>query len=490
MSFRQILEEYDFIENKDHFWELLLSERPTYFRVNTIKTDKEQIVKALQRYKDLEFEPVDFLDNYYVVKKGNISKKPEHLFGYLYIQDISSALIVHSFSKKSEVELILDICASPGGKTTLLSTLFPNSLIIANDIGRINSLIHNIQRIGALNVIVTRCDAKLFPLIENKEIDLILADVPCSSESNLDNYQTYNVNKHRKFVNYITKNQYEILKRVTEISSEKTEILYSTCTFNPLENEYIVDKIIKEKKAKAGIINTLPSLENIKHGLTNYKGIEFDKSLANSLRFYPQNMGGMFVSKLIPLSTHKNIKGSTAKIVSIQDQPTFQNYQLKQIDPSIAQTYLQHFGIKPEIINKFIWFVKDKEKISDIYVSSTNLFLTKQKGPMIVEYFGLKALRYFKPLNTYKPTSSFLSILNSHIKKNFVELKFDIDLLRRFLMREEMDFKCFDVIEIENSSPFVAVKFNGLVIGCAIVKGNKIVSEIPTSKADFLLNVF
>ncbi|MCS6954795.1 MAG: RsmB/NOP family class I SAM-dependent RNA methyltransferase [Candidatus Calescibacterium sp.] len=489
MSYREILEEYDFIEDKERFWKNLNTPKPSYFRINILKHDKEKIVSALKRYPNLEFEEIKTLDNYYIVKKGNISKKPEHLFGYLYIQDISSALVVNMFNKKTNPSLIIDMCASPGGKTTLLSTIFPNSLIIANDMDRIKSLVHNVQRIGSLNVLITQCNARFFPFIINKEIDSILVDAPCSAESNLDNYENYNTQKHRNFIEYITKIQYEILNRATKISNKNTEIVYSTCTFNPMENEYIIDKLVKEQKI---VVSTLPNLENLNNihkGLVNYKDIEFDKSLSKTLRIYPENMKGMFISKILPTKYEQEKNGSTAKILNLDDKPIFQNHIIQKISNEIVLSCLDKFGIQHEMVNRFIWFHKDKEKISDIYVSSTDLFLVKEKGPLKVEHFGLKAFRYFKPMKTYKPTSSFLTIIGKYITKNFVELRFDLNLLKKFLMREEIELNQFEQIEIDNSYPFVAVKFNGLVIGCGILKNGKIFSEIPISKSEFFLNI-
>ncbi|MEN3015587.1 MAG: RsmB/NOP family class I SAM-dependent RNA methyltransferase [bacterium] len=499
MSFKEILKEYDFVSDKEEFWNHLISPKPTYFRINLIKADTETVINCLTRYPDLEIEKIKLNDNqdYFVVKKGSLTKKPEHLFGYLYVQDISSGLVVTSFNNTRKPALIVDMCASPGGKTTLLATMFPNSIVIANDIGhdRIKALVHNIQRMGTLNVIVTQCNAAFFPKIINKQIDFILADVPCSAESNLNDYQNYNVQKHYSFVNHIKDVQYKLLSRALQIANQNTEIVYSTCTFNPLENEYIINSILEQNLAQIIPITT-PNLHNIKPGIVEYKQFKFSQDLQKTIRVYPYNMTGMFIAKLNLTNNsepgiNKHPINSEVELVPIDQGVTFQGKNIKIIDYSMVYEHLSSYGIPESIIKNLVWFYKCKQEneITDIYVTSLKEIIVKKKGPLTVEYFGLKALRYFKPLKIYKPTSTFLSVMNRYINQNYVELDFNIDLLKKFISRQEIDRQFFREVNIKSNQPFIAVKFNSIVIGCGSIKNNKIQSEIPSSKANFINNI-
>lgn len=505
MSYFEILKEYDFIENKKEFWRKLISPKKTFFRINTLKADKDQVVRALKNYQDMEFEEIGFLENFFVLNKGSISAKPEHIFGYIFIQDLASGLVIDSM-KLQENFLTVDLCASAGGKTTLLASFYPSALIIANDLGndRISALVHNVQRMGALNCVVTQCDARFFPCIENKDINLILADVPCSAEANLDNYESYNLKKHQNFIEYVTSLQYGILNRAVQISSKNTKIIYSTCTFNPLENELLLDKFIKEKKIKILPIRRLSEwkgfLENINPGIIKYKDYTFDESLKNTVRVYPSYHKGMFISNILPVNEYLNEResygykvNSKMEIVDIDKGINFQGYKLKRFDVEKVYEILKIFGIPFEVLEKLTWFYKDKgDKIEEIYVSSVGSFPVKKKGPLKVEYLGLKALKFYKPLKTYKPTSSFLTLLNRYIKGNYVELEFKVEVLKKFLRREAIGKEDLTDVKLEGDYPFVAVKYNGLVIGCAVRKFNnplEFYSEIPTSKANFLLNL-
>jgi len=496
MSYFEILKEYDFIENKEEFYKALL-QRPTFFRINTIKDDKEKILKALRNYDDLEFEEV--IDNHFVVKKGNISKKIEHLLGYVYIQDLASALVVKSFDLNENIRIVVDLCSSPGGKALLIASLLPNSLVIANDMNRIDSLFTNVQRMGALNVVITRCNAVFFPSL-SEEIDLILADVPCSAESNLDDYENYNISKHYRFVDYISNLQYNILKRASEIASSKTQIIYSTCTFDPLENEYVIDKALKENLIDVVPINYDFSKFSISNGLKKYKDYVFDQSLTKTIRLNPFNIGGMFISKL--KKSDRNDSSSTrsfCRIVPLSEAA--KHYNLKLIDPEVIYKYLEPYGVDKSVVENLKWFSYKSGK-SDIYVTSLNEFPVKEKGPLVVEHLGIKAFRtmYKNSSNErnliLKPTSTFITLLSRYVKKNYVELSsLDYNLLKRFLKREKIAFRgvnreCqvseeFDQNLLNSLGGFVVVKFNDLILGMASLQDDYIVSLIPSNRANF-----
>ncbi|MFN4220177.1 MAG: hypothetical protein ACK4GJ_04570, partial [bacterium] len=306
--------------------------------------------------------------------------------------------------------------------------------------------------------------------------------------------------KHQKFIKYITSLQYRILSRAVEISTKNTKIIYSTCTFNPLENELLLDELIKEKKIKILPIQKFSEwknfLENISPGILKYKDYIFDESLRNTVRIYPSHTKGMFISNILPINKTDNKQenyqykvNSRMEIVNIDEGVDFQGYKLKRFDVEKVYEILKVFGLPFEFVTRLTWFYKDKgDKIEEIYVSSVDSFPVKKKGPLKVEYVGLKALKFFKPLKTYKPTSSFLTLLNSYIQKNYIELRFDIEVLKKFLRREAVSKEDLIDMQIGGDYPFVAVKFNGLIIGCAVNKFQKFYSEIPTSKANFVLN--
>jgi 16S rRNA (cytosine1407-C5)-methyltransferase len=122
---------------------------------------------------------------------GELGKSKEHLLGYYYVQDISSMLSLFVLQPRSG-ELFLDLCASPGSKTTQAAAMMSNQgTIIANDssMGRISILASNLERCGVSNTIMTNMDgAFLCQKMKNKtelKFDKILVDAPCSGEGTL-----------------------------------------------------------------------------------------------------------------------------------------------------------------------------------------------------------------------------------------------------------------------------------------------------------------
>jgi hypothetical protein len=290
------------------------------------------------------------------------------------------------------------------------------------------------------------------------------------------------------------------LKRASEIASSKTQIIYSTCTFDPLENEYIIDKALKENLISIVPINYDFSKFSISKGLKKYKDYVFDQSLSKTIRLNPFNIGGMFISKLkkIDNKDDPSIK-SFCRIVPLSEAEKY--YNLKLIDSEVIYKYLEHYGVDKGVVENLKWFSYNNKK-SDIYVTSLNVFPIKEKGPLVVEHLGIKAFRtmYKGSSNErnliLKPTSTFITLLSRYVKKNYVELSsLDYNLLKRFLKRERIAFRgvnreCqvseeFDQNLLDSFGGFVVVKFNGLVLGMAKIQDDYIVSLVPTNRANF-----
>lgn len=513
-DFSEIINSYDFIPNKQMIIESINKPKDIYFRVNVIKDSEEKILKALKKY-NIDYSKVDFIDGYYKLNFNKnqlieLSKTIEHLFGFIYIQEISSAISIDTLFKTiygkiadNDGLIIVDLCASPGGKSILIADrlyrnnkrLFKNLVLISNDIGRrIENLLTNINRLGLLNVIVTNCDARFFPKL-NKNIDIVIADVPCSSESHIVDKMYYSYKKHPKFINRITNIQKDILLRAYSISNNY--VIYSTCTFNLQENEEIVNNLLFKTK-NVNILKPVLSKINFEKGVVKYNEIIFYKELENSVRIYPYhyNSGGIFFS-ILSKSEPYEILNNTISFANLIDIKELNEFFIVN-NKVIFDNHLSHFGIDFNNVNDYVFFQKVKNKKNDnltdllkedIYITLLKSYLRKEKGPLRVEAFGIKAFRYVKPINSFKITSNLLSIFSKYIIKNYVSLKFDLNLLIDFLLRKKIELKSeyFEDINIGNY-PYVAVKFNDLVIGCALNYKDYIISEIPTSKANFLIS--
>ena len=188
-------------------------------------------------------------------------------------------------------DIVLDLCASPGGKSSqIASKLYDNGLLISNDLNssRIPQLIKNIERMGIKNSIITNESPKKLSEKWICFFDKILVDAPCSGEGmfrkDRDSILAWDKNKSIR----MSEIQIEILNYAAKMLKNGGEIVYSTCTFSKIENEDIIFKFLQ---------NNL----DFEHIYLDYKkfGVSVGFDL-KSLRIFPHlHKGeGHFVAKL------------------------------------------------------------------------------------------------------------------------------------------------------------------------------------------------
>jgi NOL1/NOP2/sun family putative RNA methylase len=275
---------------------------------------KISVSELLKRLKDYgwkikqpfsEFPEVMVIEN--KLKPGELGKTKEHLLGYYYVQEISSMLPMLAL-KPEAGEMVLDLCASPGSKTTQAAAMMGNDgTIIANEIsmGRIGILNSNLERCGVMNAIVTRKEGvalcERFLKKSKIRFDKILVDAPCSGEGTLrkspKTFQMWNVNMIKKIAGM----QRRLAGAAMKILKVGGEMIYSTCTLAPEEDEMIVDYLIKNFDVE---IEKLDLPLKFREGVTEWEGVELSPEVKKCLRLYPQDndTDGFFVCKLKKLS--------------------------------------------------------------------------------------------------------------------------------------------------------------------------------------------
>lgn len=266
-----------------------------HIRVNTLKISVEEMVKIFEE-KGYEYERIPWVEEGFWIKtKENLAKTLEHILGYFFIQNASSMIPPLILESKKE-DLVLDLCASPGAKTTQIAAMMENKgILIANDITykRLKALRGNLQRCGVLNTIITKHFGEKFWKL-NLTFDKILLDVPCSGTGQL---------KERIFhqtsltsIKALNNLQKRLIFSASKCLKKGGTLVYSTCSIEPMENEEVIDFAVKKLGLKIEGINLkLPSIP----GLVKFEGQEYDESLSKSLRIIPsQKTEGFFVCKL------------------------------------------------------------------------------------------------------------------------------------------------------------------------------------------------
>ncbi|MBT4135533.1 RsmB/NOP family class I SAM-dependent RNA methyltransferase [archaeon] len=276
-------------------------------RINTLKITPKELIQRIKKY---DWKITQIKDNPEIIriesqlKPGEIGKTREHILGYYYVQEITSMMPILALQPKPN-DIFLDLCASPGSKTTQAAALMENKgTIIANDlsIGRIAILSANLQRLSVTNTIVTRHPGtelftKLIKL--NFKFDKILVDAPCSGEGNCRISPRTFLEWSESLLKGLSRKQKKLIQAGFDLLNKDGEMIYSTCTHAPEENEEVVNHLLENNpNAEILPITNLPI--KTREGITEWNNKPLNPSLKNAKRIYhhDNDMEGFFLCKI------------------------------------------------------------------------------------------------------------------------------------------------------------------------------------------------
>jgi len=296
-DWRDFNHRYDgLISDYNEFKKALDKPFPVYLRPNLKRISLSKFCDYLKSHYPKSLPSIPYDDLPIIQVKGERSfwgGRLEHHTGLYFMQAVSSLIPVMALDLKPD-DVVIDMCAAPGGKTTDMATyLDGKGIVYANEpnIGRGRVLKANIDRMGLENVVVMQEwgeKLNLSPGIADK----VLLDGPCSSEGTLRE----NVHKKRftqyneSFRTKLQKTQRELLDKSFELLKPGGTLVYSTCTYDPDENEKQVQWFLdKYKKMELAPFELNLPLRDGEYGL-NY-----------SKRVFPQDINsiGFYVAKLL-----------------------------------------------------------------------------------------------------------------------------------------------------------------------------------------------
>lgn len=220
------------------FHEALSSPRPTTIRINGKKI-------TYQGENPVQWCP----QGCYLDQRFNFTFDPLFHSGAYYVQEASSMFLGYIISRLvSEPVVALDLCAAPGGKSThLVSALPENSLLVSNEVmrSRLPILVENLTKWGSSNVVVTNSDPSQFTELESF-FDLIVTDVPCSGEGMFRKDPVAVSEWSPANVDICYQRQRRILRDIWQSLKPGGLLVYSTCTYNLLEDEENISWICSE----------------------------------------------------------------------------------------------------------------------------------------------------------------------------------------------------------------------------------------------------
>jgi NOL1/NOP2/sun family putative RNA methylase len=265
-------------------------------RFNPVNNVRRQDLVSRLLSLGLHLEKISFLpQGYWVCDDSKVSAgaTAEYLLGLYSIQETAAQVPVTLFSSLKS-KRVLDASAAPGGKTVQLADAMDNTgSIVALDISkpRLTALTNHLERCHVQNTVVYQLDARNSPKLGLK-FDRILVDAPCSG--NFASDPRWFQNRTQTDVERNARVQREMLMKAAECLTNDGEIVYSTCSLEPEENELNIDWAINRLNLQIAEINC-PGTP----GLTRIFEKQLDSSIARCRRFWPDQTQGFFVCKLV-----------------------------------------------------------------------------------------------------------------------------------------------------------------------------------------------
>lgn len=236
-----------FGEDANKFLNLLNEPSNHGFFLNTNKDNKENILEKI----DFDYKESLISDNSYFTSFDSIGKTKAYNLGLIYPQDPESTLSA-SLTNIDNVSLIVDMCASPGGKSINIINKYKDATLISNEINhtRASILSSNLERMGIDNSYVTNMNCSYLSSKLKGLVDLVVLDAPCSGEGMIRKYPEILEDWNLDNILNLSKIQSELLDNAYEMCKQGGYILYSTCTYAFEEDEEQIKDFIKRKNVE------------------------------------------------------------------------------------------------------------------------------------------------------------------------------------------------------------------------------------------------
>ncbi|SEF44019.1 NOL1/NOP2/sun family putative RNA methylase [Eubacterium ruminantium] len=327
----------------EEYSEALQSDVRHALRVNTSKISVEDFKKICPA----ELTAVPWTDNgfYYDDNSFQASKHPYYYAGLYYLQE-PSAMLPAATLPVNEGDKVLDICAAPGGKSTeLMQGIGKTGYLVSNDISasRAKALLKNLEVFGAENILIT-CESpdQLAGFYEGY-FDKILIDAPCSGEGMF--------RKKNSMINAWTEDkpaefaaiQRGILKETVKMLKPGGMLLYSTCTFSPLEDEDSVGYLLSLDDSLS--IESFPAYSGFVPGNEAWSVYDNIPNIDKTMHLFPHRIEGEghFVALIKKSVESENMSSSGRYIPDTVNLPeevkTFLLHIKKDFDPKQFELY-------------------------------------------------------------------------------------------------------------------------------------------------------
>lgn len=290
-----------FIEQLYHYFPALLADkilqgfidsRWPSLRVNTLKTAVRPVMRQLQHH-NMKYERVQWSRQALVIKntrEKELEQLPCYKNGEIYLQSLSS-MIPPLILRPKPNDIVLDLAAAPGGKTTQMAAIMKNTgeiWAIDKDEIRFQRMCYNLDKQGMTIVEPICIDGTHIGKRYPNTFDKVLIDAPCSGEGLFLLHSSHTYRHWRaKSASQYTKTQRKLLASAVMAAKPGGLILYSTCTINPDENEVVINQVLEQFQDQLSIEKIALKIPSSIAGTTQYATQKLHPDLVHSLRIIP-----------------------------------------------------------------------------------------------------------------------------------------------------------------------------------------------------------
>lgn len=301
----KFIQRYSALTEWEAFKRCSLSWLRKSIRVNTLKKPAIEIAERL-RTAGWTLEPIPWCREGFFISgtRRDVGNLAEHVLGYIYVQEAAS-MIPPLVLDPRPVELVLDMAAAPGSKTTQIAMYMQNQgLLVANDIEapRLAALGINLQRCGVANAIITKMRGRTFETVP-LQFDRILVDAPCSGTGTIRKSLKTVGMWNPKMVQRLAATQRNMLKTAFGLLKPGGTLVYSTCSLEPEEDEGVISAFLEHAERESLSAEIADINLPLKRGtpVTEFDGQSYRSEVQKCLRLWPQDNDteGFFVARII-----------------------------------------------------------------------------------------------------------------------------------------------------------------------------------------------
>lgn len=426
-------------DESEAFFEALNSTSPATIRINPVKN-----VTPLPFAAIIDRQVQWCTEAYYLKERPVYTLDPYLHGGVYYVQEASSMFLQTVLRQISEDKplRVLDLCAAPGGKSTLLAATLPeNSLLVANEVirSRASILKENIIKWGYDNIVVTNSDPSRFSGMKGA-FDIILVDAPCSGEGMFRKDDKAIEEWSENNLHLCEERQKRIIADIWDALAPEGYLVYSTCTYNPGENEEMLSWILDNFDTESiAIRHAYPEITNT-------------STLPHGYHFYPHKSAG---------------EGLFMGVVRKKDG---QSFTLKKEKRGASNT-------SPKLPTDILPLLPDTKNYLP-YMAGTTLGIMPARHAEFIQYLESKAGVIYKGCEIGEPVKGVtrpthaLALFHKLQKQNVVHQELDLETALQYLRKEDIRFDA-------PRGAWVLVSYQGIALGWIKEAGNRLNNYYP-----------